>query len=226
MPRHVAVIPARKGSKGLPGKNRLLFDFTADFLDGQGWFSPVIVSTDDEVVREKAERRGYRVHHRTPELAGDAVSIKSVFRAVIRDEKIAPDAVLWLFYLPTVYKDPEHFRRARGLIEGGVMPGVCGLVPARTHPYNCWAYDDALGRMRQYVPNGVFRRQDLPPAWMLHHYICCFRAGALEEMTDELVHPGTRPFFLEEKTASRLIEVDTPEELARWRAQCAARERT
>ena len=29
------LIPARKGSKGLPGKNRLLFDETANLLKGK-----------------------------------------------------------------------------------------------------------------------------------------------------------------------------------------------
>ena len=45
------LIPARKGSKGLPGKNRLLFDETANLLKGKD----VIVSTDDEVIIEKSK---------------------------------------------------------------------------------------------------------------------------------------------------------------------------
>ena len=35
--KHIAFIPARRGSKGVPLKNRLLFDATADFLEKATW---------------------------------------------------------------------------------------------------------------------------------------------------------------------------------------------
>jgi len=39
------VIPAREGSKGLPSKNRLLFNFTAETVKSVN--QDVIVTTDD-----------------------------------------------------------------------------------------------------------------------------------------------------------------------------------
>ena len=41
--KHIALIPARKGSVGFKFKNRLFFDRTADFLDSIRWFDKVIV---------------------------------------------------------------------------------------------------------------------------------------------------------------------------------------
>jgi hypothetical protein len=90
------------------------------------------------------------------------------------------------------------------------------FIPARTHPYNCWAYDSQSGQLSQFIPNDVFRRQDLPPAWMHYHYTCCFRAAELPRLNSELVNAETRPIFLGEATAGRLVEVDTPEDLKRW----------
>ena len=45
--KHIALIPARKGSVGFKFKNRLFFDRTADFLDSITWFDNVIVSSND-----------------------------------------------------------------------------------------------------------------------------------------------------------------------------------
>ena len=46
--KHIAIIPARKNSKGLKFKNRILFNYTAKFLKKIKWFNQVIVASDDE----------------------------------------------------------------------------------------------------------------------------------------------------------------------------------
>lgn len=216
MTKHIAVIPARAGTQGLPGKNRMFFDHTADFLDDIGWFGRVIVSTDDPVVTEKAQARAYETRGRPEDLAGPAVSIKSMFEDLVPAMDIAAEDVLWLFYLPVLYKDRGDFERARQEIERPGAQSVMSFVKAKTHPYSCWKWDEDAGRLGQYIPNDVFRRQDMPPAWMTYHYTCCFRAGILTELNSELVGPATRPIFLSDATALNLIEVDTPEDLERW----------
>lgn len=214
---HIAFIPARKGSKGFPLKNRLLFDATADFIERQGWFQEIIVSTDDEYIVDKAGKRGFRVHHRSPELSGDAVSIKAVFVATLRDLDIPLDTVMWLFYLPIVYKDPADFVTARNMVENACFRSVCGFVPAITHPFNCWRYDNQHAIISQYIPNNIYRRQDLPDAWMHHHYVCCFEASVIESLNDELIGEKTVPFFVHKEKADMIIEIDTPSDLERWR---------
>ena len=79
MSKHVAFIPARKGSKGFKLKNRILFSHTANFLNQIEWLAEVVVSTDDPVIKELASDYGYSVHTRPDMLASDDVSIKDVF---------------------------------------------------------------------------------------------------------------------------------------------------
>ena len=221
--QNIAVIPARKGSVGLPGKNQVFFDTTADFIASVSWFGRVIVSTDDEVVAGKARKRSFDVRDRPAVLAGPAVSIKAVFDDLIPAMSVAADDVLWLFYLPILFKDRRHFDEARRVMEGEGADSLCSFVVAQTHPFNCWAYEG--GALRQYIPNDVFRRQDLPPAWMTYHYLCCFRAGALPALNSELIGPSTRPIFLDQATTANLIEIDTPEDLERWKAHQARSQR-
>jgi len=213
---HVAIIPARKGSTGLPFKNRMLFDYTAYFIEREGFFDSIIVSTNDEIVTEKAMQRGYTIHRRSEELAGDDVSMKRVFKAVIVDFRIPDDHILWIFSLPVLYKNISDFIEAKKIIESGIVRSLCGFIPAKSHPFYCWSYEPKSRELRQYIANDVFRRQDLPPAWTPHNYLQCFRAGEIDALNSEMLNSNTYPFFLNQKAIDNIIEIDTPEELEQW----------
>jgi CMP-N-acetylneuraminic acid synthetase len=213
---HTAVIPARMGSQGFPFKNRRFFDYTADFLDNTKWYGRTIVSTDDPVVKELAQKRGYDVHERPEHLAGPAVSIKAVFTSVIDDMDIEVKSIVWLLYLPLLYKNRRDFEICREIIERPKVRSLCSFIRAKSHPYNCWKYDEKNGELSQYIENDVFRRQDLPAAWAHYHYVCCFKPTELDKLNSELINSRTWPYFLEDETRDNLIELDTPEDYEKW----------
>jgi CMP-N-acetylneuraminic acid synthetase len=215
---HSAVIPARMGSRGFKFKNRKLFHHTADFLDEVSWLKKVIVTTNDPVVEKYAKEHGYDIHKRPKYLAGSRISIKQVFESVIRDMGIKKEDVLWLFYLPVLYKNLKDFDTCKSIIEKNDKSSLCSFVPAKSHPYSCWKYDRDKKQLSQYVKNDVFRRQDMPPAWEHYHYVSCFKAKELDSLNSELLNSNTYPFFLDEETSENLIEVDTPEQFERWKA--------
>jgi CMP-N-acetylneuraminic acid synthetase len=219
MTRHVAFIPARLGSKGLPLKNRLLFPNTADFLECLDWIDEIVISTDDPVLAREGQGRGYTILERPKQLAGDAIAIKTVIEGAVAQMNLAPSAVLWLFYLPILYKNKVDFEDARKILDSKKIESLCTFIPAKTHPFNCWQYSTEKGELSQFIENNRFRRQDLPEAWMLYHYICCCRVSCLPKLNNELVCKQTYPIFLPKEVADRLIEIDTPEDLARWKVQ-------
>ena len=73
------VIPARRNSKGLPFKNRKLFEFTAATIP-KNERTNTIVSTDDEEVSRMAADRGFSVHPRTPEVSLATASTTDLLR--------------------------------------------------------------------------------------------------------------------------------------------------
>lgn len=214
---HIAMIPARMKSQGFKFKNREFFQYTADFLDQINWMQQIIVSTDDPIIEDFAKKRNYQYHKRPEKLAGSAVSIKAVFSSVIDDMNIKNDDILWLIYLPVLYRNINDFQKAKPIIEQVEIKSLCSFIKAKSHPFNCWMYDEKNKTLSEYIKNDVFRRQDLPPAWEHYHYICCFKAGEINNLNNELINSKTHPVFLDKKTSEKLVEIDTPEEYEKWK---------
>jgi YrbI family 3-deoxy-D-manno-octulosonate 8-phosphate phosphatase len=82
-PRVTAIIPARGGSKGVPGKNlrrvggRSLVERAIDSCRAARLVDAVYVSTDDAEIAKAAEAAGAQVIMRPPELSGDNASSES-----------------------------------------------------------------------------------------------------------------------------------------------------
>ena len=215
--KHIAVIPARSGSIGLPKKNQLLFENTAEFINDLNWINKVLVTSNDQKVLEKADMHNYTLYKRPDDLSGPDISIKSVLKDLIQSLNIQKDEILWLFYLPVLYKDSLDFEKARTIIENSKIKSLCTFVPAKTHPLNTWKYDKKNNKIEQYIKNDIYRRQDLPPAWMHYHYVCCFKASEINQLNSELLNSKTYPLFLSDEYAKNLIEIDLPEDLEKWK---------
>ena len=216
-PKHIAVIPARAGSVGFPNKNQIFFDNTADFLKDLLWLDEVIVTSNDKIVLDKANRRKYTTYERSEVLSGPDVSVKSVFKDLINFFKIQDDVILWLFYLPILYKNYYDFEKAQIIIEKPETRSLCTFIPVKTHPLNTWKYDQKNKKIFQYIENDFYRRQDLPSAWMHYHYVCSFKAKELKNLNSELLNSETYPVFLSEEYAKNLIEIDSPADFQKWK---------
>ncbi len=215
--RHVAVVPARAGSQGIPGKNRLLFGATVDFIADLGFFAETVVTSNDDVILEMAAARGLRGRKRPEDLAGPTIPIGPSFADAIAALAIPADTFLWLFYIPFVFRDAADFHAARILVERDRPISVMTFLPAKTHPYRCWGQDPATGRMFKFVDSPAVSRQDFPPAWWNHHYICVTQAGALDRLNGNLLGAETTPIYVTEEMGDRLVELDEMSDFDHWR---------
>jgi len=204
-------------SQGFKFKNRKFFPYIVDFLNSVDWMQRIIVSTDDPVLVEEAKKQDYEIHKRPEDLTGPAVSIKAVFLSVIKDMNVKDDDVLWLLFLPLLYRNKKDFDKCKKYIEQKDVRSLCTFISAKSHPFNCWRYDKDKKKLTKYIDNDVFRRQDLPPAWEHYHYISCFKAGEINNLNSELVNSKTYPVFLDKKTTEKLVEIDTPDDYEKWK---------
>lgn len=207
------IIPARKGSKGLPGKNRMLFGFTARTIPAD-LRHRVIVSTDDEVIQWLAGKWCFRVDWRPEGLADDSASMRDVLADLAKRENFRDDEtilVLYLTYPERTWGDVESALKA--FRESDADSLLCAVEP-KTHPYLC-LYPD--GRM--VIEHDLCRRQEYPEILELSHCVCCVRAGRITHLGRNLYNDNT----LYHRSARRL-DIDTREDYEMFIDRLAERE--
>lgn len=237
--RVLGVVTARKGSKGIPGKNtkplagKPLILHTIEGALLSRAFDRVILSTDDEVAAAIAKEHGCEVPFmRPPELSADDTPHLPVMQhalAWMRDhEGYTPDWVMTL--LPTSpLRQPAHIRQAVAVANQGEADSVLGVdeLPPHFNPMRVVTLDDE-GWARlfiggQPVKRRPGRRQDMPPAWVMNGAIYLFKTALLfdpiepnlyGERVKAMVMPPPYGFNLDEpedwEVAERLLATLTP----------------
>ena len=212
---HIAVIPARMNSKSLPFKNRFLFKHTAEFLKDNKLFSKVYVNSDDLHLKDLASKYNFIFFKRKKKLASDTACIKEVFVDMNNKLKFDSKTFIWLFYIPLVYKNNADFKKSVKKVEQKKLKSICSFKEAETHPMSCWYIKN--NKPSQFIKNNLCRRQDFTKAYSHHHYICGFNVKFLKKLNNELIFKDTYPILLNSITSKKLIEVDTPEELKKFK---------
>lgn len=86
---NICIIPARGGSKRIPGKNTRLFHgkpiiaYAIQTARSSGLFDKIVVSTEDEVVRAVAKAYQAKIHNRAVALADDITGTQEVTKAAL-----------------------------------------------------------------------------------------------------------------------------------------------
>lgn len=102
-PAACAIIPARGGSKGIPGKNLRPvggIPLVARAIHAAARLARVVVTTDDAAIALEAARHGAQVVMRPAEIAGDTASSESALLHALEtlraEEGYAPEVVAFL----------------------------------------------------------------------------------------------------------------------------------
>lgn len=209
--RTLALILARAGSKGVPGKNtrpiagRPCVAWTFDHAlaaRSAGAVDRIAVSTDDRAIQELALASGLDVVARPPELATDEARVDDAARHAVRalgsDSDF--DAVV-ILYANVPVRPAGLIQRAVVLLVGTGADSVQSYAPVgKHHPW--WTAvvegEPEGGAVRAWdggvLNHGVFRRQDLPPAFVPDGGVLVVtRAALFGEIPG--VEPGPHAFF-------------------------------
>jgi CMP-N,N'-diacetyllegionaminic acid synthase len=183
--RVLAVIPARAGSKGLPGKNvanlggRPLVEWTMEAASTSSYVDDVCVTTDDPRVVELAHARGVRVIERPTELASDTAAASAV---VLHALDHSPSADVLVYLQPTSpFRTSAHIDAALELLVSGGAACVVTVTPVTERPE--WMYRTGPdGILEPAVPQPEARRQDLSDTVLLNGAVYCARCTDLRSV--------------------------------------------
>jgi CMP-N,N'-diacetyllegionaminic acid synthase len=217
----LAIVTARGGSKGVPGKNVLLIDgkpliaWTIEAARASRYVDRLVLSCDDASIIDIARRQGCEVPFvRDAALATDtATSIDVVLDALIR----VPGYDIAVLLQPTsplrTHEDIDA--TLERLVRSGA-PACVTVRPAEEHPYWTFRLEDD-GRLARFAeaPAGMpLRRQELPPAWCLNGAVYAARAEWFRRERTFL-SPET---VAQPMPAERSLDIDTPADVERLRS--------
>lgn len=217
----LAIVPARGGSKGVPGKNvrplagRSLLDYVAQAARASGVIDRIVLSTDAEDVAEAGRAAGLEVPFMRPvELAADDTPMLPVLQHAVDHVSGAgwvPDVVV-LLQPTSPLRQPEHIRRALDLLRSSGADSVVTVVEVPKHLSPDYVMRIEAGVLKPFLPEGarVMRRQDVRPAYSRDGTVYAFRRTTLERFAS-IYGEDCRPIMID---AAESLSIDTPDDWA------------
>lgn len=207
-PRVLALIPARGGSKGLPGKNlrplagKPLVAWSVEQALATPEITRVVVSTDDPGIAEVARAAGADVPFLRPaDLSGDEAPtsgavIHALDHLAARGEEF--DAILLLEPTSPLRKAGDLSRAIATLVEGWERSdSVVSLGEIHTDsPYLAKVVTPDGYVAPLLPPTGTTRRQDLPVAYFPYGVAYLTKVSTFRA-TRAFYHANSRPIFVE-----------------------------
>lgn len=181
----VAIIPARGGSKGIPGKNiyplagKPLIVHSIEQARSSALISLTVVSTDDDAIAEVSRQAGAMVIQRPMDLSGDTASSESALSHAINtlaeNHGIKPELVVFLQCTAPLRRDNDIDEAIRTLIETDA-DSLLSVSPS--HRF-IWEEADGVARSINYDFRRRPRRQDMRPQYVENGSIYVFRSQGL-----------------------------------------------
>jgi CMP-N,N'-diacetyllegionaminic acid synthase len=171
-----AVILARRGSKGVPGKNMTLvagrpcLAWSIEAALSSRGVSRVVVSTDWPQAAALARDMGVEAIERPAELASDTASVDAAARHAIASLH-APAGPVVTLYANVPVRPSDLIERAVDLLDSTHADSVQSYVPVgKHHPWWTCRLNPNTAEVGPWegekLFHGTYRRQDLPPAFI------------------------------------------------------------
>ena len=217
MPLVLGLVPARGGSKGVPGKNvrplagRTLLEYTARAARESGVIDRIVLSTDSVEIAEAGRRAGLEVPFMRPAtLAGDDTPMVPVITHAI-DELArggwSPDIIV-LLQPTSPLRRPDHIRDAVKALRDSTADSVVTVVEVPRHLSPDYVMRIDGGRLKPFLPEGarVTRRQDARPAYSRDGTVYAFRRSTLER-SGGIYGDDCRPLLIDARDS---LSIDSP----------------
>jgi|TARA_E500000318_G_C3557634_1_gene211870 CMP-N,N'-diacetyllegionaminic acid synthase len=203
------IIPARKGSKGLPKKNQILLEATLCKIPKK-YHHKVFVSTDDPVIVERIQNdfSNCNVFARGASCAKDTASTLSCIKEIVAGCAISGDIIMLYLTYPErkwedVLKAYEWFKESKAL-------SLLCREEIDVSPY-LFLKEEDNNKGSQLTPHDYYRRQDYPKCFKLCHMISIFKTNEIKNLNNNLYNKETLYYKI-----SKTIDIDTPKDFEKY----------
>lgn len=198
------IIPARKNSKGIPLKNRLLFEHTAKIIP-HGEKESTYIFSDDEVINSYADDYGFQKLKRNNWSAQDESTTKDMMSDFCSN--FDQDDIIVMLYLTYPKRKWEDVLKAINLVKTKNLKSLLCRKEIKQSPY-LMMYEKGGGRGEQIIKHNFSRRQDYKECFELCHYISIIKQSELLNLNNDLYNEDTYFMQIEDQ-----LDVDSPEDI-------------
>lgn len=212
----IAIIPARAGSKGLPGKNikpllgKPLIVYTIEAAQQSSAITEIFVSTDSEEIAKVAGLYGAKVPFLRPkELARDDSKAIDLYLFTVEhlNNQLNYDIEEFAVLQPTSpLRQPDDIDHAADIFHRKMADSVISVTEAMHHP--TWAKKiNGDGILQDFFPRqgSNKNRQEIESAFMPNGAVFVFRYSSLKAHCSYYTEQ-TYPLFM---PAERSVDIDT-----------------
>ena len=200
------VVPARKASKGLPFKNRVLFNH----LDYEDIKQDLVVYTDDEVIQQYCDSLGLRFVDRPRSLSLDITSPKDLMLHYCKD--LPEDDIVVMLYLTYPERTSEDIKKALKFFKSSCASSMLCRKEIKVSPFLMMLekYDN---KGAQLIKHDYYRRQDYPPCFEISHFVCVFRVSELKNLNSNMYNEDTVYYPIDDK-----VDVDHQQDYDKYKS--------
>ena len=216
----LALIPARGGSRGIPGKNLQdvgglsLVARAARVARSCPWIDRVVLSTDSDAIAAEGRAAGAEVPFmRPPELASDTASAVGVIAHAV--DFLRADGwdtgVVLLLEPSSPFRTPRQLEECVDMLIDTGADSVVTVSPVtdRHHPLKVFRVGE--GRLEYWDPRGrgIVQRQQLERVYTRNGVAYALWPRTIAEHKS-VIGPHTRAYIIEETSA---VNIDEPADL-------------
>lgn len=214
----LAIIPARGGSKGFPGKNiypvngKPLIAYTIDAALNSNHITRTIVSSDDDEILNISKKLGATPIKRPEKLALDTSSSEEAIHHVIRtlSDRGEEFDILVLLQPTSPLRSAEDIDNSIELMLKNNASAVISVTNIGIKPFKSYYLNEngfLQGVHNNKTPN--MRRQDLPDAYLANGAIYAVYVDEFLR-TSSLMPEATIPYVMDDEKS---IDIDTIEDI-------------
>jgi CMP-N,N'-diacetyllegionaminic acid synthase len=209
------VIPARGGSKGIPGKNikllggKPLIHYSIEYARLFAEDANICVSTDDNVIIQSVNELNLKLPFVRPEeFATDTATTFSVLQHAITfyQKNGIPYKYLVLLQTTSPFRAKNHLQEAFQLLDNET-DAIVSVVKQHNNPYFNLFEENEFGMLKISKGDGtITRRQDAPPVYAFNGSIYIFKVESLMKANSFNDFQKIRKYEMEEKYS---VDIDT-----------------
>lgn len=212
----LAIIPARGGSKGVPGKNikllgeKPLLLHAYECADNSKYQIDTFVSTDSNEIKNICVENNIKVIDRPVELAEDSSSVITVIHHVLDNLTVEYDLII-LLQPTSPFRKSEQLDEIIALFEKDpFLEGVISVVSVEdAHPARMYSLDaDCIMKPFLNSKDETVRRQDLNPVYLRNG--CFYIVTTQAFLAQNSVMPLRKKAYLMDSKYH--VNIDTPKD--------------